>query len=143
MWLTQTASSKKESPEPLTKRPVVTESFRWGLTSSCSVSHGCVSLEILVCPHRAYTFPRRSDPFNNWIGEGLFSPLFRTFLRSEIPSYYKIFLTAYLFSYTSGGAYILVFTIAAIARLVDREHEVSFFSSFNSAGVLILSIIVS
>jgi len=82
------------------------------------------------------------NPFNNWIGDGIFSPLFRTFLRSDIPSYYKIFLTAYLFSYTSGGAYIIVFTIAAIARLVDKADQVTFFSSFNSAGVLILSILV-
>ena len=83
------------------------------------------------------------NPFNNWFGEGIFSPLFRTFLKSDIPSYYKIFLTAYLFSYTSGGAYILVFSLAAIARLVDQEEEISFFSAFNSAGVLILSILVS
>lgn len=83
------------------------------------------------------------NPFNNWIGDGIFSPLFRTFLRSDIPSYYKIFLTAYLFSYTSGGAYIIVFTIAAVARLVDKADQVTFFSSFNSAGVLILSILVS
>jgi hypothetical protein len=83
------------------------------------------------------------NPFNNWIGEGIFSPLFRTFLKCDIPSYYKIFLTAYLFSYTSGGAYIIVFSLAAIARLVDKEDEVGFFSAFNSAGVLILSILVS
>jgi hypothetical protein len=83
------------------------------------------------------------NPFNNWFGEGVFSPLFRTFLKSDIPSYYKIFLTAYLFSYTSGGAYILVFTIAAIARILDKESEISYIAAFNSAGVLALSIVVS
>ena len=83
------------------------------------------------------------NPFNNWVGQGIFTPLFRTFLKSDIPSYYKIFLTAYLFSYTSGGAYILVFSAAAIARLIDSENEINYFSSFNSAGVLILSILVS
>lgn len=83
------------------------------------------------------------NPFNNWLGEGIFTPLFRTFLKCDIPSYYKIFLTAYLFSYTSGGAYIIVFTLAAVARLVDKEDEISYFSAFNSAGVLILSILVS
>lgn len=83
------------------------------------------------------------NPFNNWIGQGIFSPLFKTFLKSDIPSYYKIFLTAYLLSYTSGGAYLLVFSIAAVARIVDRESEVSYIGAFNSAGVLALSIIVS
>jgi len=82
------------------------------------------------------------NPFSNWIGQGIFTPLFRTFLKSDIPSYYKIFLTAYLFSYTSGGAYIIVFSIATIARLIDKDDDISFFSSFNSAGVLILSILV-
>eukprot|EP00980_Cylindrotheca_fusiformis_P001391 scaffold345_cov134-Cylindrotheca_fusiformis.AAC.2 len=82
------------------------------------------------------------NPINNWISQGVFSPLFRTFLRSDIPSYYKIFLTAYLFSYTNGGAYLLVFSIAAVARIIDKESEVNFIDSFNSAGVLILSIVV-
>lgn len=82
------------------------------------------------------------NPINSWISQGIFSPLFRTFLRSDIPSYYKIFLTAYLFSYTSGGAYLLVFSIAAVARIMDKESEVSYIYAFNSAGVLILSIVV-
>lgn len=81
-------------------------------------------------------------PFNNWIGQGIFTPLFKTFLRSDIPSYYKIFLTAYLFSYTSGGSYLLVFSLAAAARLLDKEDQVSFLSAFNSAGVLIMSVVV-
>lgn len=82
------------------------------------------------------------NPFNNWVGQGIFTPLFNTFLRSDIPSYYKIFLTAYLFSYTSGGAYLLVFSFAALARLLDRTDEVVLLSAFNSAGVLIMSMVV-
>ncbi|KAL3934463.1 MAG: hypothetical protein SGBAC_009832 [Bacillariaceae sp.] len=82
------------------------------------------------------------NPINSWVGQGIFSPLFKTFLRSDIPSYYKIFLTAYLFSYTSGGAYLIVFSTAAIARIIDKESEVSYIYAFNSAGVLILSIVV-
>ena len=82
------------------------------------------------------------NQISNWLGQGVFTPLFKTFLRSDIPSYYKIFLTAYMFSYTSGGAYLLVFTIAALARILDSEEEINFIYSFNSAGVLILSILV-
>ena len=82
------------------------------------------------------------NPFNYWISDGIFSPLFRTFIRSEIPSYYKIFLTAYLFGYTSGGTYLLVFTLAAITRLIDRDDQSTFLSTFSSAGVLVLSVIV-
>jgi hypothetical protein len=82
------------------------------------------------------------NPINNWVGQGIFTPLFKTFLRSDIPSYYKIFLTAYLFSYTAGGAYLLVFSLAAIARILDKESEINYIYAFNSAGVLILSIVV-
>jgi cellulose synthase/poly-beta-1,6-N-acetylglucosamine synthase-like glycosyltransferase len=82
------------------------------------------------------------NPFNNWVGQGIFSPLFRTFLKSDIPSYYKIFLTAYLFSYTSGGTYLLVFTMACVARILDKQEQVELFSSFSSAGVLALSVVI-
>jgi hypothetical protein len=82
------------------------------------------------------------NPFNNWFGQGIFTPLFNTFLRSDIPSYYKVFLTAYLFSYTSGGAYLLVFSFAALARLLDQSDEVRLLSAFNSAGVLVMSMVV-
>ena len=81
------------------------------------------------------------NSFNSWIGKGPFTPLFSTFLKSDIPSYYKVFLTSYLFGYTSGGCYILVFSIAAIARLCDVQEDVSFLSAFSSAGVLVLSVI--
>ena len=82
------------------------------------------------------------NPVNSWIGQGVFSPLFKTFLTCDIPSYYKIFLTAYLLGYTSGGAYILVFVAAAVTRILDRSYEVDYIHAFNSAGVLILSMVV-
>ena len=82
------------------------------------------------------------NPLNSWIGQGIFSPLFKTFLTCDIPSYYKIFLTSYLFSYTSGGAYILVFSIASVARLLDNEDQIRYIQSFNSASVLIMSAVV-
>eukprot|EP00980_Cylindrotheca_fusiformis_P012769 scaffold3120_cov73-Cylindrotheca_fusiformis.AAC.5 len=82
------------------------------------------------------------NPINSWISQGLFSPLFKMFLRADIPSYYKIYLTAYLFSYTSGGAYLLVFSIAAIARIAGTEQAVDYIYTFNSAGVLVMSVLV-
>mmetsp|Transcript_16656 Transcript_16656/g.34163 ORF Transcript_16656/g.34163 Transcript_16656/m.34163 type:complete len:974 (-) Transcript_16656:115-3036(-) len=83
------------------------------------------------------------NPFDSWmIGKGIFTDLFRTFLKSDIPNYYKVFLTSYMFGYTSGGCYILIFSVAAIARLTDIQGEISFLSAFNSAGVLVLSVIV-
>merc|ERR1719263_433652 len=42
-------------------------------------------------------------PIAECFGKGIFTPLFKTFLTCDIPSYYKIFLTAYLCSYTTGG----------------------------------------
>jgi len=81
------------------------------------------------------------NSFNSWIGMGPFSPLFTTFIKSDIPSYYKVFLTSYLFGYTSGGCYLLVFSIAAIARLTGFTPDDSFLL-FNSAGVLVLSVVV-
>ena len=83
------------------------------------------------------------NPFNSWFGRGIFSPLFRIFLGSDIPSYYKIFLTSYLFSYASGGCYIFVFTVAAVARLLDQQDKFKFLFTFSSAGVLALSVVVS
>lgn len=82
------------------------------------------------------------NPFNSWIGQGMISPLFKMFIKSDIPSYYKVFLTSYLFGYTSGGCYILIFSIAAIARICGVQNELTMISSFNSAGVLVLSVVV-
>lgn len=95
----------------------------------------CSNVHCLLCHVRF-------NPFNSWVGQGIFSPLFKTFLRSDIPSYYKIFLTAYLFSYTSGGTYLLVYTMAAVAHILGGEDEIAFLSTFSSAGVLVLSVIV-
>ena len=82
------------------------------------------------------------NSFNSWIGRGPFSPLFSMFLKSDIPSYYKVFLTSYLFGYTSGGVYILVFSIAALVRVVGEQEDIVFLSTFTSAGVLALSVVI-
>lgn len=82
------------------------------------------------------------NPFQDMMGKGIFTPLFRTFLISDIPSYYKVFLTAYLCSYTSGGAYIIVFVASALVRIFDQEDEVSALYAFSPAGIIILNFII-
>lgn len=82
------------------------------------------------------------NPFQDMFGRGIFTPLFRTFLQSDIPSYYKVFLTAYLCSYTSGGAYIIVFTASAIVRILDQEDEVGTLDVFNPTGIIILNFVI-
>ncbi|GKZ00916.1 hypothetical protein MPSEU_001043100 [Mayamaea pseudoterrestris] len=81
------------------------------------------------------------NQFSDMLGHGIFTPLFRTFLSCDIPSYYKIFLTAYLCSYTSGGAYLIVFTAAAVTRLIDFE-EVKSLYAFSPASVIILNWVI-
>ena len=81
------------------------------------------------------------NPFTDWVGHGVFTPLWRTFLACDIPSYYKVYLTAYLCSYASGGAYLVVFTIAAIARILDVEDDVQTLYSFSPAGVIVLNMV--
>jgi cellulose synthase/poly-beta-1,6-N-acetylglucosamine synthase-like glycosyltransferase len=78
------------------------------------------------------------NQFSDMLGHGMFTPLFRTFISCDIPSYYKIFLTAYLCSYTSGGGYLIVFICAAITRLVDNEDVKSLYA-FSPASVIILN----
>lgn len=82
------------------------------------------------------------NPFQDMIGHGIFSPLFRTFLTCDIPSYYKIYLTAYLFSYTAGGTYLTLFTIAAMTRIIDNNGAVSTLYAFSPAAVIILNVVV-
>ena len=82
------------------------------------------------------------NPFQEMLGHGIFTPLFKTFITCDIPSYYKIFLTAYLFSYTSGGTYIIVFTIAAITRILDSQHDINTLYAFSPAGIIILNLVV-
>jgi hypothetical protein len=77
------------------------------------------------------------NPFQDMLGQGIFTPLFRTFMSCDIPSYYKIFLTAYLCSYTSGGTYIIVFTLSAIARILDGGSQVSSLFAFTPAGIIV------
>jgi cellulose synthase/poly-beta-1,6-N-acetylglucosamine synthase-like glycosyltransferase len=82
------------------------------------------------------------NPFQDMLGKGVFTPLFRTFLQSDIPSYYKVFLTAYLCSYASGGAYIIVFVASAVVRILDQEDEIDQLYYFSPAGVIILNFII-
>lgn len=82
------------------------------------------------------------NPFQDMLSHGVFTPIFRTFLTCGIPSYYKIFLTAYLCSYASGGSYIIVFTVSAILRMLDKQDKVDYISVFNPAGIIILNFIV-
>lgn len=95
--------------------------------------------------HRKFALGAHELVFNSFqdmMGHGIFTPLFRTFLTCDIPSYYKVFLTAYLCSYTSGGAYIIVFVGAAIARILDQEQESVSLFAFSPAGVIILNFVV-
>jgi hypothetical protein len=84
------------------------------------------------------------NPLNSWLIRGPFSPVFVTMFKSKaIPSGYKIFLAAHLLSYTIGGIYLLVFTVAATARILDNEiSEASLRFTFNSAGFLAVSYVV-
>lgn len=81
------------------------------------------------------------NPFQEMIGHGVFTPLFRTFLASDIPSYYKVFLTAYLCSYATGGAYIIVFLAAALVRIFSSDDEIDSLYTFSPAGIIVLNII--
>lgn len=83
------------------------------------------------------------NPFQDMLGHGIFTPLFRTFLRCDIPSYYKVYLTAYLCSYTSGGTYMIVFAVAALVRIIDRDHDVEVIAYyFSPTGVIILNFVL-
>jgi len=82
------------------------------------------------------------NTFQDMIGQGIFTPIFRTFMSCDIPSYYKVFLTAYLCSYASGGAYLIVFAAAAILRLLDQEAESRTLYAFSPAGIIILNFII-
>ncbi|CAB9498578.1 Conserved hypothetical, protein [Seminavis robusta] len=82
------------------------------------------------------------NPFQEMLGHGIFTPLFRTFLTCDIPSYYKIFLTAYLFSYTAGGTYLIVFAISAVARILDAGGDINTLYAFSPAGIIVLNVVV-
>ncbi|KAL3939477.1 MAG: hypothetical protein SGBAC_005806 [Bacillariaceae sp.] len=85
------------------------------------------------------------NPLNTWLVRGPFSPVFRTMFKSKaIPSTYKIFLTSHLLSYSSGGIYLFVFSVAAVTRILDTAiSEESIWFAFNSAGVLALTFVLS
>ena len=85
------------------------------------------------------------NPFNFWLVRGPFSAVFQTLFKSKaVPINYKIHLAAHLFSYSSGGIYLLVFTIAAVARILgDSVQERSqLIFVFNSATILTCSMVV-
>ena len=82
------------------------------------------------------------NPIQDMLGHGVFTPLFKTFLTCDIPSYYKVFLSAYLCSYTAGGAYILVFVASAIVRIIDKEDALATLYAFSPAGIIILNWII-
>lgn len=81
------------------------------------------------------------NPIAEWLGNGILTPVFRTFLSCDIPSYYKVFLTAYLCSYAAGGAYLIVFGAAALARILDTQDMPSLLA-FSPAGVIILNFLI-
>jgi hypothetical protein len=82
------------------------------------------------------------NPIAEFFNHGIYSPLFRTFLKCDIPGYYKIFLTAYLQSYMSGGVYLLVFTIATIVRVLGSEGQSGTLYAFSPIAVLIMTLII-
>lgn len=95
--------------------------------------------------HRKFALGAHELVFNHFqdmLGHGIFTPIFKTFLSSDIPRYYKVFLTAYLCSYTSGGAYIIVFAASALVRIFDEGDAVDSLYAFSPAGIIILVFIV-
>jgi hypothetical protein len=80
------------------------------------------------------------NAFTEIFNHGVYSDLFKTFLKCDIPGYYKIFLTAYLQSYMSGGVYLLVFTIATIVRLAGSETGTLY--AFSPIAVLLITLII-
>jgi cellulose synthase/poly-beta-1,6-N-acetylglucosamine synthase-like glycosyltransferase len=82
------------------------------------------------------------NTFESMPSQGVFTPVFKTFMSCGIPNYYKVFLSAYLCSYASGSTYIIVFTVSAIMRILDRDQEVDAISLFNPAGVILLNFVV-
>jgi hypothetical protein len=80
------------------------------------------------------------NPFAEIFNHGFYSDLFRTFLKCDIPGYYKIFLTAYLQSYMSGGVYLLVITIATIVRLSGSESGTLY--AYSPVAVLLLTVMI-
>lgn len=83
------------------------------------------------------------NPFQDFFSKGFYSSLFKTFLRCDIPSYYKIYLTAYLQSYMSGGVWLLVFTIASILRLAGgTDTSTGSLYAFSPVAVLVLVVAI-
>ena len=58
------------------------------------------------------------NPFPEMFGKGVFTKSFWTFLTSNIPGYYKVYLTSYLLSYSSGGIYLVIIFAGALTRIL-------------------------
>ena len=96
--------------------------------------------------HRKFALGAHELVFNSFadmVGQGIFTPMFRTFLTCHIPSYYKIFLAAYLCSYSSGGTYLIIFSASAIARIVSADPaDAGSLAAFSPAGIIIFNFAV-
>lgn len=83
------------------------------------------------------------NPFAEMFGKGFFKRSFWSFLTSDIPGYYKIYLTSYLLSYTSGGTFVILYTCAALTRLFGPdEGYVTVFYGLSPFGFIALNILV-
>lgn len=82
------------------------------------------------------------NTFQDFFSRGLYSSLFKTFLKCDIPSYYKVYLMAYLQSYMSGGVWYLVFTIATILRVTGGTDVSESLYSFSPVAVLVLVVFI-
>mmetsp|Transcript_26273 Transcript_26273/g.37335 ORF Transcript_26273/g.37335 Transcript_26273/m.37335 type:complete len:926 (-) Transcript_26273:55-2832(-) len=96
--------------------------------------------------HRKFSLGAHELMFNSFqdmLGHGIYTNLFHTFLTCDMPSYYKIFLTAYLQSYMAGGVYLIVFAVAATVRLVDAAVPgIDSIWAFSPASVLVMNIVI-
>ena len=94
--------------------------------------------------HRKFSLGAHELMFNPWkdlLGHGIFTDLFRTFLTCDLPSYYKIYLAAYLQSYVAGGIFLFIAMVTAIVKLLGFNDTGSLFAN-TPAAIIILSFIV-
>jgi hypothetical protein len=95
--------------------------------------------------HRKFALGAHELMFNTFqdiFSKGLYSSLFKTFLKCDIPSYYKVYLTAYLQSYMSGGVWYLIFTAATILRLTGGSDASKTLYAFSPVAVLVLVVFI-
>ena len=83
------------------------------------------------------------NSFQEMFGRGIFSPDFWSFMKSDMPGYYKIYLTAYLLSYTVGGTFILLYTCACLTRLFEPEEGYAMvFNSIAPTVFILLNFVI-